>query len=450
MVVLYNIPTVFYNIRADKPESTTNSKQTFKELTSRNRQFLYSLGFKFPTQNKIKKNNNMSFNILNIGEHAITDNSIVSCELHSHPPYANTTFNKSDEIRIPIQTQDIHTLPSKSYLYIEGKLVDAATLKPSVTLQLCNNFLAHLFDEVRYEVAGVVVDRVRNPGITSTLKGLVSFTNNECDRYHHAGWNHLENPKLTDAQGFFSVNVPLKNLMGFFEDFTKILVNIRQELVLLRSSTDLNAYITTKQEEKGQIELHRVLWRIPHSLFTPQEVFLSGTMQDSDKFVKKRLIAKRRNIKTKLEQLRHGEMLQEEMFNPITKRLKSIESTLQNKQPINKTSYDEHKEHLLQTVKKDLNDDEKGEEAIEPLLIENTDDIKTPASHMPRRLSFKSSPKRKLSNYDTPSDIKRSIIDEISSNYSDADDDEQIDFKILNSLLLMITWNNMTLYHGSI
>nr|CAH7768878.1 unnamed protein product [Callosobruchus chinensis] len=45
---------------------------------------------------------------------------------------------------------------------------------------------------------------------------------------------------------------------------------------------------------------------------------------------------------------------------------------------------------------------------------------------MPRRLSFKSSPKRKLSNYDTPSDIKRSIIDEISSNYySDADDDDE-------------------------
>nr|CAH7767386.1 unnamed protein product [Callosobruchus chinensis] len=276
----------------------------------------------------------MSFNILNIGEHIITDNSIVSCELHSHPPYANTTFNKADEILIPIQTQDIYTLPSKSYLYIEGKLVDT-TLKPSVTLQLCNNFLAHLFDEVRYEVAGVVVDRVRNPGITSTLKGLVSFTNNECDRYHHAGWNHLEDLKLTDTQGFFSVNVPLKYLMGFFEDFTKILVNIRQELVLLRSSTDLNAYTTTKQEEKGQIELHRVLWKIPY----------------------------------------------EEMFNPITKRLKSIESTLQNKQPINKTSYDEHKEHLLQTVKKDLNDDlddEKGEEAMEPLLFENIDDIKTP------------------------------------------------------------------------
>nr|CAI5829839.1 unnamed protein product [Callosobruchus analis] len=37
--------------------------------------------------------------------------------------------------------------------------------------------------------------------------------------------------------------------------------------------------------------------------------------------------------------------------------------------------------------------------------------------------SFKSSPKRKLSsNYDTPSDIKRSITDEISSNYSDDDD----------------------------
>nr|CAH7740888.1 unnamed protein product [Callosobruchus chinensis] len=85
-------------------------------------------------------------------------------------------------------------------------------------------------------------------------------------------------------------------------------------------------------------------------------------------------------------------MLQEEMFNPITKRLKSIESTLQNKQPINKT--------LMMSIR---------------------------SIYYKQKLSFKSSSKRKLSsNYDTPSDIKRSIIDEISSNYSDDDDDDAL------------------------
>nr|CAI5848851.1 unnamed protein product [Callosobruchus analis] len=116
-------------------------------------------------------------------------------------------------------------------------------------------------------------------------------------------------------------------------------------------------------------------------------------MNGNDKSVKIRLIAKRNNIKTKLEQLRHGEILQEEMFNPITKRLKSIESTLQNKQATNRTPY-EHllKGHLVQTVKKDVNDEKKEGEEIETVLFENTDNIKTPASHLPRRLSFKSSP----------------------------------------------------------
>nr|CAI5845298.1 unnamed protein product [Callosobruchus analis] len=206
----------------------------------------------------------MSFNILNVGEHALNDSSIVSCEHHSHPPYANTTFNKSDEIRIPIQTQEIYTLPTNSTLYFEGRLVNQEG-KVSATLSFVNNFIAFLFDEIRYEIGGTVVDRVRNPGITSTLKGLVSFTSNECERYQHAGWSHLQNPTVVHSTGgYFSVNVPLRNLLGCFEDFKKILINIRQELVLIRSTTDLNSIITANAQEKSNIELTKVLWRMPH------------------------------------------------------------------------------------------------------------------------------------------------------------------------------------------
>ncbi|CAG9840719.1 unnamed protein product [Diabrotica balteata] len=102
----------------------------------------------------------MSFNILNIADRVLVDNSVVSREMHSHLPYANATFNHCDEIRLPIQTQDISTLPSESYLYIEGRLTNDG--KKSNTLHFVNYGLMHLFDEIRYEIGGCVIDRVRN------------------------------------------------------------------------------------------------------------------------------------------------------------------------------------------------------------------------------------------------------------------------------------------------
>lgn len=41
--------------------------------------------------------------ILSIGGDPIFDNRIIKSEYHTYNPYANTTFNYSDEIRIPIQ-----------------------------------------------------------------------------------------------------------------------------------------------------------------------------------------------------------------------------------------------------------------------------------------------------------------------------------------------------------
>lgn len=66
----------------------------------------------------------MNFNILNIGVHVLAGNSIINCEVHSHPPYANTILNNSDKIRIYIQTESIFTLPCNGSLYFQRRLVD--------------------------------------------------------------------------------------------------------------------------------------------------------------------------------------------------------------------------------------------------------------------------------------------------------------------------------------
>lgn len=42
-------------------------------------------------------------------EHVFVDYFIINCEIHSHPPYAKTTLNNSDEIHISVETQDIYT-----------------------------------------------------------------------------------------------------------------------------------------------------------------------------------------------------------------------------------------------------------------------------------------------------------------------------------------------------
>lgn len=204
-------------------------------------------------------------NILNISEKVLVDNSIVSNELHTHQPYTNR-FENNDEIRIPIQ-EDMSTLPGLSYLYIEGKLTKADGT-PATTTKFVNNGVAHLFSEIRYEMNGVVVDSVIKPGITSTMKGYVSYTSNDVKKLQNAGWLPQKDSKITDELGNFNVCIPLAMLLGFAEDYRKVILNIRQELVLIRSNTDDDAVISTTAaavaDEKIKITLDKIYWKVPH------------------------------------------------------------------------------------------------------------------------------------------------------------------------------------------
>ncbi len=204
----------------------------------------------------------MSYNVLKVGEHVMQDESIISYQYHTHQPYSSTTFNHNDEIRIPIQTQDLYTLPSQSYLYIEGTLLKEDNT-PSKAVHFVNNGILHLFDEIRYELGGIVVDRIRNPGITSTMKGYLSFTPLQHNLLQNSGWSADTNPPILDSTGNFNVCIRLEMLMGFGEDFTKIIMNTRQELVLVRSNSDLNAF-QSDQKETYKLKLNKVLWKMPH------------------------------------------------------------------------------------------------------------------------------------------------------------------------------------------
>ncbi|XP_026825290.1 uncharacterized protein LOC113561901 [Ooceraea biroi] len=198
--------------------------------------------------------------ILNIGDKPIFDDRIVKIETHTYNPYANTTFGYSDDIRIPIQHQDLYTLLCESFLYIEGKL----TIKNSAAnkrVVLENNCIAFMFDEIRYELNGVDIDRNRNVGITSTLKNYVSLTTSMNEMLKNAGWDIAS--FSNGEEGHFNFCVPLSMLLGFCEDYRRVVINARHELILIRSRNDNNC-LRGDAEIQPEIELLRVQWRMPH------------------------------------------------------------------------------------------------------------------------------------------------------------------------------------------
>lgn len=206
--------------------------------------------------------------LLNITEQPFNDNSVVEYQYHTYQPNISGTLDYNDETRITIQDLDAYTAPCNSYLYIEGKLTKedgtAAT-----KLEFINNGVAFLFREIRYELNGIVIDSVRNVGLVSTLFNYLSLNENESVCMQNAGWFPKQKeggtPKiLADAQGNFNVCIPLGFLVGFFEDFRKIIINMRQELVLVRNSNDLDSITSTDDAEKPKITISKLFWRVPH------------------------------------------------------------------------------------------------------------------------------------------------------------------------------------------
>ncbi|XP_070162993.1 uncharacterized protein [Polyergus mexicanus] len=203
--------------------------------------------------------------ILSIGGEPIFDDRIVKIETHTYNPYANTTFGNSDEIRIPIQQQDLYTLPCDSFLYVEGRLeskeAPSAQGEIASVTRLVNNCAVFMFEEIRYELDGVEIDRSRNVGITSTIKNYASLTVERSKILKNAGWDLLATTH--SSIGDFNFCVPLNVLLGFCEDYKRVVINARHELILIRARNDNNCVISRETQEP-KIVLLKIQWRMPH------------------------------------------------------------------------------------------------------------------------------------------------------------------------------------------
>ena len=202
---------------------------------------------------------------LNVKGKVNVDSAITNFQFRSYKSYTTGELNHNDECRLVIQQQDLITIPGLSELRIQGKLLKYDESGVSTKVQLINNFIAFLFEEIRYELGGITIDRVINPGITTSMKGYVSYTPSEHTALMFASWVPFDNENINNAAtGEFDVCYPLSSILGFAEDFKKIIVNCRQQLVLRRTADDLNATIEKTRVQKGKITNLKITWSIPH------------------------------------------------------------------------------------------------------------------------------------------------------------------------------------------
>ncbi|KAE9522735.1 hypothetical protein AGLY_016844 [Aphis glycines] len=165
----------------------------------------------------------------------IDDCRITQIEYHYFLPYSTSALSNNNEVRIALHNSESYTLPCESYIYIEGTIIKPADITDDI--RFINNGLAFLFSEMKYEINGIQIQKLANPGITTTLKGYRSYNKTNITSHHNSGWDN----DIKSANKDYIVGGNFNDLFGFCEDYKRILINCNQQLILNRASLDINA-----------------------------------------------------------------------------------------------------------------------------------------------------------------------------------------------------------------
>ncbi|XP_050538383.1 uncharacterized protein LOC126903881 [Daktulosphaira vitifoliae] len=240
----------------EQPENRMTLSQ--QQLTKKNIEFLKSLGCRVNHGRVLTVVESIMAEYLHVLEKCQQDDSVKREYYLEHQSY-NNSYEHNDEIRIEVRNKEKFTVPCESYLQIEGKL-EKPPPGTAGEMVMGQNFLMHLFDEIRFEVNGKEVDKIKYVGMATTIKGYCSFTPNDIRRLQPAGWKYAQilhnNNDFVDGTEFVAQCL-LSICMGFFERYRRTLINCTQTLVLNRSSTDSTVVSfvpkTSTSDDKAQV-----------------------------------------------------------------------------------------------------------------------------------------------------------------------------------------------------
>ena len=113
--------------------------------------------------------------ILQITEDIPVDDSIYEYKYKEYNPIVGTNLNRGS-IVLTIESQDIYTHPSESFLVIEGQLLkNDDTVYDDDHVALINNGMMYLFSDVRFHLASHEIEVLQNPGHATTMLGMFKY-----------------------------------------------------------------------------------------------------------------------------------------------------------------------------------------------------------------------------------------------------------------------------------
>ena len=196
--------------------------------------------------------------ILKFTDSPIIDESIEEYEYNEYEPIFGTSLNNGGDVRISIESQDIFTLPSESYLIFEGSLtkVDGTLYVNADEVALTNNAIMHLFSRIEYHLPNQLIESINYPGQATTMFGLLKYPD---DFSKAQGLNQLwyrdtattavkaENNGFAarhayliqspTVKGTFPFRIQMKHIFCFCEDHDKIVYGFKYNLTLVRKTT---------------------------------------------------------------------------------------------------------------------------------------------------------------------------------------------------------------------
>ena len=116
--------------------------------------------------------------ILDITERIKSDTSIDEYEYVEYGTIAGTNLNNfGGDISITIETQDIFTHPSESFLIIEGQLTkdDNTPYADADVISLTNNGMMYLFQNIKYHLSEKTIEEVQYPGQATTMLSSLKY-----------------------------------------------------------------------------------------------------------------------------------------------------------------------------------------------------------------------------------------------------------------------------------
>lgn len=202
----------------------------------------------------------MSDDLLQLFQDPSYDDSIVREEIRTYHPFVKS-FGNNDEIEIAIYQQDALLLMSEAAITVEGTLKKNAT--GTGTIEFTNNAGAFLFDSISYELNGKELDKVRDPGIVSLMKGYLCYERDDCS-LSIGGWNPDGDLVTYDSvKSTFYLRIPLWHLLGFFHDYKRIVFG-KQILRLVRARSDNNCFKVSKDDTNGQLTITNIELKVKH------------------------------------------------------------------------------------------------------------------------------------------------------------------------------------------